>query len=163
MVSLAFLPLGHQPRSLTFFCAYPSYCGSVLSNGASLSKTSSNSPMPCSGDSSVICGAGSALSLVYDSSMLNPDLSPVGSAASSVSSTSSAAPAASSATIASGGVGALSPGFKSASDGLVAEGTNGRALTGASTTSNEMTPKFCSDYCSNLGFGISATEYSTEW
>jgi hypothetical protein len=138
-----------------------SYCGSVLSNGASLDKTSSNAGMPCSGDASSICGAGSALSLVYNSSKLNADLSPIGGA--SAASSSSAAPAASSsAAAASGGVGTLPSGFKSASTGLVAEGTNGRALTGAMTSSSDMTPAVCASYCSNLGFGISATEYSTE-
>ncbi|WVQ91184.1 hypothetical protein IAS59_004979 [Cryptococcus gattii] len=40
------------------------YCGSILSNGASLTQTSSACTMPCSGDSSSICGGPSALTLV---------------------------------------------------------------------------------------------------
>jgi len=139
-----------------FPAAIPSYCGSVLSNGASLSKTSSNAGMPCSGEPSSVCGGPSALTLIYNSNKLNADLSPkAGTGASSASASASSSAPASAAT--------LPAGFKSASSSLIAEGTNGRALISASTSSNSMTPAVCASYCSGLGYPLSGTEYSSEW
>lgn len=147
---------------MTAFLPFLSYCGSELSNGASLSKTSTASPMPCAGDAQQTCGGASAMTLVYNSAKLDADLSP--KAGVSASSTASSAAAAASST-ASAGVssGTLPAGYKSVSSSLIAEGKNGRALISASTSSQQMTPAFCASYCSNLGFGLSGTEYSTEW
>ena len=46
--------------------------------------------------------------------------------------------------------------------GCVAEGTNGRALVGASTTSPNMTRAMCVSFCQNKGFGLAGVEYSDE-
>jgi hypothetical protein len=96
------------------------------------------------------------LTLVYNTKKLNADLTPIGGAAATTSSSAAGAAATAS-------VGTLPAGFKSASSSLVAEGTIGRALISASTTSSSMTPGFCASYCTNLGYPISGTEYSSEW
>ncbi|TFK82488.1 WSC-domain-containing protein [Polyporus arcularius HHB13444] len=46
--------------------------------------------------------------------------------------------------------------------GCVAEGPNGRALTGASTTSPTMTRATCVSFCQEKGFGLAGVEYSDE-
>jgi hypothetical protein len=155
LASILFL-LASSSRS-DFFSPLSSYCGNVLSNGASLSIPSTASPMPCAADSSLTCGAGNALQIVYDPSKVSSSLVLIGGAASSAVSGAQA-----SATAVAGNVGSLAAGFKSASSSLIAEGSSGRALTGASTSSQSMTPAVCASYCSNLGYGISGTEYSTE-
>lgn len=43
--------------------------------------------------------------------------------------------------------------------GCIAEGTNGRALTGATTTSPNMTKNFCADFCGEQGFSFAGVEY----
>jgi hypothetical protein len=137
---------------LSPFPCFLSYCGNSLTNGASLSIPSNATPMPCSGDASITCGAGNALQIVYDSSKVSSSLQAIGGWA------SSAAP---SATAAVNSVGQLAQGYASIA-GLIAEGTNGRALTGAQTSSSSMTPAFCSSFCADKGYPISATEYSSE-
>jgi hypothetical protein len=128
-------------------------------NGASLSILSPNSGMPCSGDKSLTCGGPNAMSIVYNTARVSSTLQAIGGAASGAASGAQA-----SATAAAAGVnvGTLGKGFKSASSSLIAEGSSGRALTGAQTSSQSMTPAVCASYCSNLGFGLSGTEYSTE-
>ena len=114
--------------------------------------------MACAGDKSLTCGAGNGLTLVYNTalaSVSNGVISLIGSA------TASAGAAATSAVTAAGA--ALPAGFKSASSSIVAEGTNGRALTGASTSSDSMTNAICAQYCTAAGFALSGTEYSTQW
>jgi hypothetical protein len=120
--------------------------------------------MPCSGDQTQTCGGSSALTLVYNSNQLSADLSPKAGTGASSATVSSAAAAASSSAASSGvSSGALPAGFKSASSSLIAEGKNGRALISASTSSQQMTPAVCATYCSNLGYGLSGTEYSEQW
>ncbi|KAI1789214.1 WSC-domain-containing protein [Ganoderma leucocontextum] len=46
--------------------------------------------------------------------------------------------------------------------GCIAEGTNGRALTGASTTSPNMTRALCADFCASKGFPLAGVEFSDE-
>ncbi|PIL30120.1 hypothetical protein GSI_07738 [Ganoderma sinense ZZ0214-1] len=46
--------------------------------------------------------------------------------------------------------------------GCIAEGTSGRALTGASTTSPNMTRALCTDFCASKGFPLAGVEYSDE-
>ncbi|OCH94040.1 WSC-domain-containing protein [Obba rivulosa] len=46
--------------------------------------------------------------------------------------------------------------------GCIAEGTNGRALTGASTTSPNMTRALCAEFCDSKGFSIAGAEFSDE-
>ncbi|KAL7417095.1 hypothetical protein BDY24DRAFT_411854 [Mrakia frigida] len=124
------------------------FCGNEFSNGASLSLTSSNSPMPCGGDATQTCGAGSAMSVVYNTGLAtlsNGVITLIGSTTTTpVSSTG------------------LPAGYKSASSSIIAEGTGGRALTGASTSASDMTPSVCAVYCSKAGFAISGTEYARE-
>jgi hypothetical protein len=43
--------------------------------------------------------------------------------------------------------------------GCIAEGTNGRALTGASTTSPNMTRNFCANFCASKGFSLAGVEF----
>jgi hypothetical protein len=114
--------------------------------------------MQCAGDKTLTCGGPDALTLIYDSAKYNADLSPIAGTQPS----SSAAPAASSAAAVIS-VGALPAGFAAASSSLIAEGTNGRALVSASTSSSSMTPAVCATYCDNLGYPLSGTEYSSEW
>lgn len=43
--------------------------------------------------------------------------------------------------------------------GCIAEGASGRALTGASTTSPNMTRNFCTDFCQSEGFAFAGVEF----
>jgi hypothetical protein len=97
------------------------------------------------------------MTIVYDTARVSSTLETIGGAASGAASGAQA-----SATAATNKVGSLAAGFKSASSSLVKEGSSGRALTEAQTSSQSMTPAVCASYCSNLGYGISGTEYSTE-
>jgi len=110
------------------------WCGSTLSGGASLSLTSPNCNMPCSGAPGSICGGPACLSLY-----VNPSLAP-------------AAPAAV----------PLPSGWSVASTSCIAEGTTGRALQGASTASGSMTPQMCLNFCSSKGYPYAGIEYSGE-
>jgi len=96
------------------------YCGQTLSNGASLNTVSSSVTLPCKGNAAAVGNGYSALSLSYDTTKLNADLTPIGGApASSASATvasSSSAPAAT-----------LPADFAYASSG--GEGSSGRALS----------------------------------
>lgn len=74
--------------------------------------------------------------------------------------TTSAASSTASTTPANTGLGA---GYASAASSIVAEGTNGRALTGASYSDASMTPQVCATYCTGQGFGLSGTEYASQW
>ncbi|KIR59364.1 hypothetical protein I314_04886 [Cryptococcus bacillisporus CA1873] len=116
-----------------------SYCGSILSNGASLTQTSSAYIMPCSADSSSICGGPSALTLVVSDT-----------AASTLNSDPTSKPA------------SLPSGWSVASSPCIAEGTNGRALAGASTSGNDMTLSKCASYCMSGGLTLAAVEYSSQ-
>ena len=118
--------------------------------------------MVCGGAASEICGAPNGLTLVYNSALAtlnNGVFTLVGGA--SGSATSVAAAAATSAAAAASIV--LPAGYAAGASSIVAEGTSGRALTGASTSSSTMTNAICAQYCTNAGFAISGTEYSTEW
>ena len=96
------------------------------------------------------------MTLVYSSKYYNADLSPIAVA------TTAAAPAATTAA-ASAPATALTGSYVLFSTKLVAEAPNSRALTGASTTSStEMTPQFCADFCATKGFYLSGTEYTQE-
>jgi len=57
---------------------------------------------------------------------------------------------------------ALPSGWVPASTACIAEGTTGRALTGAATAANDMTPSKCATYCASQGFKYAGVEYSTE-
>ena len=46
--------------------------------------------------------------------------------------------------------------------GCIAEGTNGRALTGASTTAANMTRGVCAAFCASKGFTLAGVEFSDE-
>ncbi|RPD60379.1 WSC-domain-containing protein [Lentinus tigrinus ALCF2SS1-7] len=46
--------------------------------------------------------------------------------------------------------------------GCIAEGTSGRALTGASTTSPNMTRAVCANFCASKGFKLAGIEFSDE-
>ena len=46
--------------------------------------------------------------------------------------------------------------------GCIAEGTNGRALTGASTTSSNMSLAYCANFCQSKGFSLAGVEFGDE-
>ena len=46
--------------------------------------------------------------------------------------------------------------------GCIAEGTNGRALTGAITTSPNMTRATCVEFCASKGFALAGVEFADE-
>jgi hypothetical protein len=74
------------------------YCGQTLSNGASLNTVLSSVTLPCKGNAAAVCNGYSALSLSYDTTKLNADLTPIGgtpalSASATVASSSSSSPA----------------------------------------------------------------------
>ena len=54
----------------------------------------------------------------------------------------------------------LTPGWTDL--GCIAEGTNGRALTGASTTSPNMTLNYCAGFCGGQGFTYAGIEFGDE-
>ncbi|EKM57698.1 uncharacterized protein PHACADRAFT_251488 [Phanerochaete carnosa HHB-10118-sp] len=57
-------------------------------------------------------------------------------------------------------VATLTPGWTDV--GCIAEGTNGRALTGASTTSPNMTVNFCAGFCGSKGYTYAGVEFGDE-
>jgi hypothetical protein len=131
------------------------YGGNSLQNGAALSKGSSNSDMQCSGNQAQVCGGPSKLTLFAVPSAissLNADLNgPAGGATSTQSSAGSQA---------TGATGSIPSPWQAA--GAIAEGINGRALTGGSISGSDMTYEKCLAWCSQQGFTICGMEYSSE-
>nr|XP_019007470.1 uncharacterized protein I206_07728 [Kwoniella pini CBS 10737]OCF46251.1 hypothetical protein I206_07728 [Kwoniella pini CBS 10737] len=115
------------------------WCGSVLSNGASLYKTSTSCTMPCKGDSSSTCGGRNAISLLITDSAL-----------STLSADLTTAPL------------VLPTGWAAASTACIAEPSSGKALTGARWADNSMTVNVCLSYCQNKGFIYAGIEYGRE-
>lgn len=115
------------------------YCGNALVNGASLSKTSGQCNMACSGSPTKTCGGPDALTV-----FVIPDK--VSSLASDLTVKAATLPS----------------GWSAASTACVAEGNNGRALTGAATAADDMTPAKCSSFCGSRGFKYAGVEYSSE-
>jgi hypothetical protein len=101
--------------------------------------------MPCSGDSTTICGGPDALQIYQ-----NP----------SVTAAAAAAPAATSSAAASG------PSTVASSGGLTSQGciqeVSGRALRGTSMTSASMTIDMCVAYCTSNGYSMAGVEYAQE-
>ncbi|WWC92585.1 uncharacterized protein L201_007544 [Kwoniella dendrophila CBS 6074] len=115
------------------------YCGNILSNGASLTKTSSSCYMECSGNSLTTCGGPSALSLfVSDAALstLSADLTSKNLV--------------------------LSTGWSAASTACIAEGSSGRALDSASFAGSAMTVNKCLNFCQGKGYQYAGLEYSSE-
>ena len=126
------------------------YCGNELSNGASLDKTSDQCNMKCSGDASTVCGGPDAISLFS-----GPAAQAAAAPSASASATTSAAP--------SGPTPAtnLPEGWTAASTNCIQE-VDGRALTGYTEASPDMTIPKCISICSGRGFKLAAVEYSAE-
>lgn len=115
------------------------YCGNALVNGASLSVTSGSCNMACGGSSTQTCGGPGALTIfVVPSKVTGLD--------SNLNVKTAALPS----------------GWSAASTTCIAEGTTGRALTGAATASSDMTGSKCAAYCANLGFQYAGVEYGQE-
>ena len=95
--------------------------------------------MPCGGSASKICGGADALTIFAIPSKI---------AALSADLTVKSA--------------ALPSGWSAASTACVAEPQNGRALTGAATSANDMTPAKCSTFCGDRGFKYAGVEYGSE-
>ncbi|TYJ52616.1 hypothetical protein B9479_006787 [Cryptococcus floricola] len=115
------------------------WCSDLLQNGASLTETSSACTMSCSGDSDEICGGPSALTLIVNTTAiasLNDDLT--------------------------AGMITLPTDWSVPSTSCIPEASSGRALTGSSYTSSDMTLATCASYCTSEGYGIAGVEYSTE-
>lgn len=128
------------------------YCGTALSNDATLG--SQNCNMPCSGDSTQICGGPSALSvyrhLLGKSSSSLPTLASSASASTSSSASAPASP-----------IPSLNPNYTYL--GCATEGTGGRALpAGTPLFSASMTPQLCQQHCTSQSFALSGTEYASE-
>lgn len=120
--------------------------------------------MACAGDKTQLCGAGAGLNVVYNTALATFDNGVVSLIGGGVASaTSAAAAAATSAVTAATGATGLPAGYAVGSSSIIAEGTSGRALTGASTSSASMTPAVCAAYCTAAGFALSGTEYGVEW
>ncbi|WWC62263.1 uncharacterized protein I303_104859 [Kwoniella dejecticola CBS 10117] len=115
------------------------WCGSVLSNGASLYKTSTSCNMPCKGDSSTLCGGRNAISLLVSNTAL-----------STLSADLTTAPL------------VLPSGWSAASSSCIAEPSSGKALTGARWADNSMTINTCVSYCQTKGFVFAGVEYGRE-
>lgn len=56
----------------------------------------------------------------------------------------------------------LQDGWQVASTACVAEGTTGRALTGASFADDSMLPAKCMSFCKDKGFRLAGVEYGRE-
>jgi hypothetical protein len=125
------------------------YCGNELSNGASLDKVSGQCNMGCNGDATTLCGGPNALQLYTNPNAVAP------SASASPSPSASAAPAGP--TPATN----LPAGWAASSSSCIKE-VQGRALTGHSESSNDMTISKCIGICSNQGFKLAAVEYGAE-
>ena len=152
------------------------YGGNQLGNGAALSKLSSKPLMPCSGDPSSTCGGGDTLTLFVTPraiNSLNADLNApvggatgtVGSVTSSVVDTATGAAGTATATLSSAGssaTGSVSIPAPWQSAGDIAEGLNGRALTGGSISGSDMTYEKCLGWCSSHGYVLCGMEYSQE-
>ncbi|WWD03156.1 hypothetical protein V865_001203 [Kwoniella europaea PYCC6329] len=115
------------------------WCGSILSNGASLTKTSSSCNSKCKGDSSSICGGSNAISLLVSDSAL-----------STLSSDLTTAPL------------TLPSGWAEASTACISEGTTGRALSSARYSDDSMTIGSCISFCENKGYRYAGLEYARE-
>ncbi|WWC88965.1 uncharacterized protein L201_003880 [Kwoniella dendrophila CBS 6074] len=115
------------------------WCGSILTNGASLAKTSTGCTLKCSGDSTSICGGGNAITLLAVQSALT-------TLSTNLTSTPITLPA----------------GWNPASSSCISEAKSGRALTGATYASDSMTIGSCLNFCSSKGFSYGGLEYARE-
>ncbi|WVF71754.1 hypothetical protein IAT40_006562 [Kwoniella sp. CBS 6097] len=113
------------------------YCGAVLSNGASLNNPSNNCNVKCTGASDLKCGGPRALNLFVNQA-----------GASGLSGDYASKPV------------NLPSGWSSVS--CVKEGTSGRALASARTSSSSMTPETCINYCAGQGWQYAGVEYGSE-
>lgn len=137
------------------------FCGNDLVNGASLDLVSGQCNMKCSGDQNVICGGPNAISL-----WRNPNVKPAVSAAPSPAASSAASPASTSSAAAAkptvSGIATNLPSGWTVGPNACIQEVAGRALVGASTSSNDMTPNKCIKFCSDRGFNKVGLEYGGE-
>ncbi|WVQ94260.1 hypothetical protein IAU59_001339 [Kwoniella sp. CBS 9459] len=118
------------------------FCGNILTNGAALSKTSSQCNMNCGGSTltkTAVCGGSNALNLFVVPSgiaSLNSDL------------TSSVA--------------TLPTGWAATSPACISEASSGRALAADSFSADNMTISMCVSYCDVKGYGYAGLEYGRE-
>lgn len=130
------------------------YCANGLSNGASMDRTSGNCNMKCNGNGDSICGGPSAISL-----FVGPANAGTGASASTVASVSTSAAGSAATPTGPQPASNLPAGWSSV--GGIAE-VPGRALTGYSTSTGNMTIQGCIDICSSKGFSLAAVEYGSE-
>ena len=109
------------------------FCSSTITTGFPAGQVC---PQACSGNSTELCGGAGVISIFNNT----------------LSTASIAAPGAGPVSTAAGTY-----------VGCVSEGNNnGRTLTGASTSSNNMTLEMCRSFCTSRGFSLSGTEYSSQ-
>ena len=108
--------------------------------------------MMCGGAKTEVCGTANGLTIVYNSA-----LATLKNGAFTLINGANNTP------IAAGNGITLPAGFAAASPSIVAEGSSGRALTGAQYSADDMTNAACATYCSAAGFAISGTEYTSQW
>jgi len=128
------------------YCAHKSasecYCGNVLSNGASLDRSSDQCYMTTSGNTKTVGGGPGALTLFVSDSL---DRTQYASDLTALS--------------------VILPGDWSAALGsgiCVKEGSSGRALAGARYASDGMTIGQCVNFCAGKGMQYAGLEYGRE-
>ena len=130
------------------------YCGSSITQCAPALAQSSCSNT-CSGDSSQTCGGSNAIE-IYAPRGVTPTVS--GCATSSSSSSASSSTVATTATSASSAATPLYSALGCYQDYY----PNGRTLNGASTSSDNMTPAVCQQFCASQGQTTYGVEYGRE-
>ncbi|WWD16948.1 hypothetical protein CI109_101380 [Kwoniella shandongensis] len=128
---------GHSIAGLEY--STECWCGDALTNGASLLKTSEGCNMPCGGASNTVCGGSGVLTLIVSelaTQTLNAELT--------------------------SRIVTLPTGWSAASSSCIQEGSSGRALGSASTSSSDMTIGKCLDFCDAAGWQYAGIEYGSE-
>ncbi|WVQ99094.1 hypothetical protein IAU59_006226 [Kwoniella sp. CBS 9459] len=150
----------------------------VAATSTSSSKAASSSSSSSSASSAAASSSSAASSKASSSSAAATSTSSDGGAAAAAASSLAAAASASAASASSAAASASSAaaaaassaaaalkapaGWSAPSAACVAEGSRGRALTGASLASSDMTYQKCADFCDSKGFAIFGIEYSQE-
>ncbi|WRT68981.1 uncharacterized protein IL334_005963 [Kwoniella shivajii] len=139
------------------------YTTKPAASSASSSAAASSSSASSSTTSSSTAASSSAPTPVSSSAAASSSSAAASSAAASSASSSSASVSSSASSAAPSSTDSVIPsGWSKASNPCVAEGTSGRALVGASTSSSSMTWQKCVSFCSNAGYSIAGVEYSSE-
>ncbi|ERF72227.1 hypothetical protein EPUS_02114 [Endocarpon pusillum Z07020] len=133
------------------------FCGNTLAAG-SVAATDGRCNMVCAGNTTEYCGGPNGLSLYkYEAPLASIVNSSTFSENSTVSSTMSATSSTSSPSSSTSSTNSTSWTYSGC-----ANETTGRALSGASTASADMTPQKCQTFCLSKNLPMAGLEYSTE-